>query len=124
MRKRRTRFTTHCKSFKFAFTTNGIGYECFGANRLIIRLWTLIFSGSPRKIREEEIESARKSVPANVELKNGPKDEGTEGAPPMRPDDEDIDPNDLTSSSTFGKPQVAPEVDWENPFDEDEEDDY
>ncbi|KAF9653677.1 hypothetical protein BDM02DRAFT_3107645 [Thelephora ganbajun] len=98
---------------------------------LIIRLWTLVFSGSPKKIREEELESARKSAPAKPEFENELKSENTKGATPIQPDDEDVDPNDIppgpsdanSSSSTFGKPQVAPEVDWENPFDEDEDDD-
>lgn len=100
----------------------------FHADRLIIRLWTLVFSGSPKKIREEELESARKSALAKSAFKNEPKDDDTEGVPPIQPDDEDRDPNDIppvtSTPSTFGRPHVAPEVDWENPFDEDEEDDY
>jgi hypothetical protein len=94
-------------------------------------LWSLVFSGSPKKIREEELETARKLAPANTGLKNEPEREDAKGgAPPVHPDDEDVDPNDIppsmsntiSSSSAFGKPQVAPEVDWENPFDEDEDD--
>lgn len=93
-------------------------------NRLIVRLWTAIFSGSPKKIREEELESARKSGLANLEAKNESKGEDIKHLAPIQPDDEDVDPNDIPSagSSTFGKPQIGPEVDWENPFDEDEED--
>lgn len=60
-------------------------------------------------------------------FKNEPKGEDAKGAPPIRPDDEEMDPNDIppvaSTSSAFGKPPIAPEVDWENPFDEDEEDD-
>ena len=107
-----------------------MGCECLTLNRLIIRLWTLIFSGSPKKMREEELESARRLTSAKLEVKNGPKDEDTKGATPIQPDDEDIDPNDIppgrpgaaSSSSVLGKPQVAPEVDWENAFDSDEDD--
>lgn len=106
-------------------------YQRLTLNRLIVRLWTLVFSGSPKKIREEELESARKSTSGNSEFKNEPKNEDGKGVPPVRPDDEDVDPNEISSvpsgvvpsSSTFGKSQVAPEVDWENAFDEDEEDD-
>jgi hypothetical protein len=79
------------------------------------------------KIREEELESARKSAQTSAVFKNEPKGEDAKGAPPIRPDDDEIDPNDVaptTSTSTFGEPRVAPEDDWENPFDEDEEDDY
>lgn len=101
-----------------------------GPNRLIVRLWTLVFSGSPKRIREEELESARKLASANLEVENESKGVDIQGAAPIQPDDEDIDPNDIppgpsnatSSSSAFGKPQVAPEVDWENPFDEDEDD--
>ena len=60
-------------------------------------------------------------------FENEPKGEDAKETPPIRPDDEEIDPNDIapvTSASAFGKPQVAPEEDWENPFDEDEDDDY
>jgi hypothetical protein len=94
----------------------------------------LVFSGSPKKIREEELESARKLASADPGSRNELEshDEDTEVTPPYRPDDEDVDPNDISpglsnaipSSSTFGVPRVAPEADWENPFDEDEEDDY
>jgi len=99
---------------------------------LIIRLWNLIFSGSPRKIREEELESARKSALANGAAKTEAKCEQTGATMQIHTDDEDADPNDIPpsasdvtlSSSTPWKPQVAPEVDWENAFDEDEEDDY
>jgi len=95
-------------------------------NRLIIRLWTLVFSGSPKKIREEELEDARKSATANSQAKNETKGEDTKAAASIRPDDEDVDPNDIpagpSNTSTFGKPQATPEVDWENPFDEDEDD--
>jgi hypothetical protein len=105
-------------------------YERFTPNRLIIRLWTLIFSGSPKKVREEELEVARKSAPANPGVKNESKGEGTKDAAQAQPDDEDADPNDIlpgpsnitSSSSTFGKPQVTPEMDWENPLDSEEED--
>ena len=90
----------------------------------------MIFSGSPKKIREEELEIARKSALANPEAKNEYPGEDIKRPASIKPDDEDIDPNDIhpgpsdatSSSSAFGKPQVAPEVDWENPFDEDEED--
>ena len=110
----------------------GYARERFTPSRLIVRLWALVFSGSPKKIREEELESARKSIHANSELKNEPKSQEAKHPPPVQPDDEDVDPNDIPSgppnvtsnSSTSGKAQVAPEVDWENPFDEDEEDDY
>jgi hypothetical protein len=94
----------------------------------------LVFSGSPKKLREEELESARKLASANPEFKNEfeSRNEETKVTPPNRPDDEDMDPNDISpglsnaipSSSAFGMPRVAPEADWENPFDEDEEDDY
>jgi hypothetical protein len=95
-------------------------------------LWDLIFSGPPKKIREEELESARKSALANSESKNEPKNDDNNAAPPIQPDDEDIDPNEISSvssnlvanSSTTGKYQVAPELDLENAFDEGEEDDY
>lgn len=100
----------------------------FSPDRLIVRLWTLIFSGSPKKIREEELESARRLAPAAAVFKNGSKREDTEGVPQTRPDDDDIDPNDIppatSTSSVFGGPQLAPEFDLENAFDEDEEDDY
>lgn len=94
-------------------------------NRLIIRLWTLVFSGSPKKIREEELEDVRKS-----QTKNESKGEDTKAAAPIRPDDEDIDPNDVPpgpsgvtpGASISGKPRAALEVDWENAFDEDEDD--
>jgi len=107
-----------------------MGYERSPPNRLILRLWTLVFSGSPKKIREEELESARKSAPANLEVKNGSECEATKGVTHIQPDDEDVDPNEIppgpydvpSGSSIFGRPQAAPEVDWENPFDEDEED--
>jgi len=97
-----------------------------------MRLWTLIFSGSPKKIREEELESARRSALANQEFKGEIKGEDTKGAAPIQPDDEDVDPNDVppttsgagSGSLAIGIIRVAPEVDWENPFDEDEEDDY
>jgi len=99
-------------------------------NRLIIRLWTLVFSGSPKKIREGELEDARKSAAANSQAKNEHKGGDTKPAAPIRPDDDDVDPNDIPpgpsgvslGASAFGKPQAAPEVDWENPFDEDEDD--
>ena len=100
-------------------------YERFTLNRLIVRLWNLVFSGSPKKIREEELERARKASSGNSEFQNEPKNEDSKGAPP---DDEDVDPNEISSTpskpSTFGKSQAVPEVDWENAFDEDEEDDY
>lgn len=101
-----------------------MGHERSALNRLIVRLWTLIFSGSPKKIREEELESARKSAPAIQETKSGSKGEDIKQPTPIQPDDEDIDPNDIrpAGSLTLGKSQVAPEVDWENPFDEDEDD--
>ena len=109
-------------------------YGRFTLNRLLVRLWTLVFSGSPKKIREEELESARKLALANPEFKNGLESntKDTKITPPNRPDDEDVDPNDISpglsnaipNSSTFGMPQAVPEADWENPFDEDEEDDY
>ena len=103
-------------------------WDLITLDRLIIRLWTLVFSGSPKKIREEELESARKLAQANAVFKNEPKEEDTKGAPPIRPDDEDVDPNDIapvtSTSSAFGGPRIAPEEDWENPYDEDEEDDY
>jgi len=61
-------------------------------------------------------------------FENEPKGGDVKETPSVRPDDEEIDPNDIapvtSTSSAFGKPQVAPEEDWENPFDEDEEDDY
>jgi len=102
-------------------------HECFALDRLIIRLWTLVFSGSPRGVREEELEDARVAS-ANTVSQSEAKDEDAKGATPIRPDDEDRDPNDVppvtSTSSIFGRPQVAPEEDWENPFDEDEEDDY
>ncbi|KAF9788083.1 hypothetical protein BJ322DRAFT_603917 [Thelephora terrestris] len=44
---------------------------------LIVQLWNLIFSGSPRKVREEELESARKLAQANPELKTSPRTEKT-----------------------------------------------
>lgn len=99
---------------------------------MIVRLWNLVFSGSPKKIREEEVESARKLAKIKSESENEPKDEDVKDPPPVQPDDEDVDPNDIPSgpsnvisnSSTFGKPRTVPEVDWENAFDEDEEDDY
>lgn len=98
-------------------------------NRLIVRLWALVFSGPPKKFREEELESARRSALASSEFKNELKNEDNKPAPPVRPDDEDVDPNEIPSPpsnlvSTLGKSQMAPEVDWENAFDEDEEDDY
>lgn len=107
-------------------------YERFVLNRLIVRLWALVFSGSPKKIREEELERARKSASGNSAFKNEHNNVGDEGAPPIRPDDEDVDPNEVSSvpsnvtsgPSAFGKSRVDPEVDWENAFDEDEEDDY
>jgi len=117
----------HCKPSCVAPATR---HERSPLNRLIIRLWTLVFSGSPKKIREEELEDVRKSAPATFQAKNESKGEDTNAAAPIRPDDEDVDPNDIPpgpssvtpGASTFGKPQTAPEVDWENPFDEDEED--
>lgn len=101
-------------------------YEFFTLNRLIVRLWALVFSGSPKKIREEELEIARKSASQNSEPKNEPENEGNKVVPLIRPDDEDVDPNEISSvpSNAVLNSQMAPEVDWENPFDEDEEDDY
>ena len=90
---------------------------------MIVRLWTLIFSGSPKKIREEELESARRLAPATAASNNGPKCEDPEAVPQTRPDDDDIDPNDIPpATSTSAGPQLAPEFDLENAFDEDEED--
>lgn len=99
--------------------------------RLIVRLWALVFSGPPKKIREEELERARKSTSGNSEFKNEDKNEDNKGTPQIQPDDEDVDPNEISSvlpnavsnSSAFGISPMAPELDWENAFDEDEEDD-
>lgn len=106
--------------------------ERFTLSRLIVRLWTLIFSGSSKKIREEELENARKSASGSSEFKTEPENGDNKGAPLVQVDDEDVDPNEISSvpsnvvstSSTFGKFQVDPEADWENAFDPDEEDDY
>ena len=76
------------------------------------------------------MEDARKSASANSRAENQSKGEDTKAVVPIRPDDEDIDPNDILpgpsgitwGGSTFGKPQATPEVDWENAFDEDEDD--
>lgn len=76
------------------------------------------------------MEEARKSASAHPDAKNGSKGEDTKAAAPVQPDDEEVDPNDIDlgpsdttwGSSTIGKPQTAPEEDWENPFDEDEDD--
>ena len=93
-----------------------------------------MFSGSPKKIREEELEDARKSGSANPQVQNESEDVDIKGAASTQPDDENIDPNDVlptpsnitSSASAFGKHHVTPdpEAEWENPFDEDEEDDY
>lgn len=107
-------------------------YERCTRNRLIVRLWCSVFSGSPKKIREEELESARKSASVKPEFENVPKGGDVKNVPPVRPDDEDVDPNNVlpgpsnvtSGPATIGKPQVAPEVDWENAFDDEEEDDY